>query len=278
MVGRKHPWTVYLYGLAPVSGGFAFGYDTGSVSGVLTMTQFIDYMGHPGNFTQGGITASIQAGAFAGSLLTGLLLADRIGRKKTLLFGSALFSIGIAISAAANGIPCLIAGRVINGLGNGCLAMMVPLYQSEISPLDIRGRVISVQQCAINLGILVAFLIQYGTSHVNNQASWRVPLALQLVPTLLLHFTMYFMPESPRWLVNNDRVEDALTVLAKVHTRGDTADPYVKAELAEIVSKIEWEKSNPPPTYLGMLFGSEKRRTWIGIGVQFWQQVTGINT
>lgn len=276
--GHKTPWTVYLYGIAPVTGGLAFGYDTGSVSGILTMTQFIEYMGHPSNFTQGGITASIQAGAFAGSLLTGWLLADRIGRRKTILLGSAIFTIGIIISTAANGVACLVAGRVINGLGNGCLAMMVPLYQSEISPLEIRGRIISIQQCAINLGILVAFWIQYGTSHLTTNASWRVPLGLQMVPTIVLHITMWFMPESPRWLVQKDRQEQALQALARVHSEGNTEDPYVKGELAEIVSKIQWEKRNPAPSYLQMLFGNEKRRTWLGIGCQAWQQLTGINT
>lgn len=277
-MGRKHSWKAYLYGIAPVTGGLAFGYDTGSVSGILTMTQFLTYMRHPSNFTQGGITASIQAGAFAGSLLTGLLLADRFGRKKTLLFGSALFGCGIAISTAANGVACLVAGRVINGLGNGCLAMMVPLYQSEISPMEIRGRIISIQQCAINLGILIAFWIQYGTSHLNTDAAWRIPLGLQLIPIIALHITMYFMPESPRWLVQQDRSEAALRALARVHADGDTEDPYVKGELAEIVSKIQWEKENPAPSYVSMLFGQERRRTWLGIGVQFWQQVTGINT
>ena len=100
------------------------------------MKQFLSYMNYPGNFLQGGITASIQAGAFAGSLLTGAFLADQLGRKKTILIGSALFTIGIAISTAANNVACLVAGRVINGLGNGCLAMMVPNYQSEISPKE----------------------------------------------------------------------------------------------------------------------------------------------
>jgi MFS family permease len=89
------------------------------------MPQFLLYMNHPSNFLQGGITASIQAGAFAGSLLTGAVLADRLGRKRTLLLGSLIFTIGIAISAASNNVACLVAGRVINGLGNGCLAMMV---------------------------------------------------------------------------------------------------------------------------------------------------------
>ena len=89
------------------------------------MEQFITYMNHPSSFLQGGITASILAGAFAGSLLTGAFLADRLGRRKTILLGSLWFTIGIAITTAANNVEALVAGRVINGMGNGCLAMMV---------------------------------------------------------------------------------------------------------------------------------------------------------
>lgn len=89
------------------------------------MPQFLSYFDYPSNFRQGGITASILAGAFAGSIITGAFLADRLGRKRTILLGSAIFTIGCAISAAANGLAALVAGRLINGLGNGCLAMMV---------------------------------------------------------------------------------------------------------------------------------------------------------
>lgn len=78
---------------------------------------------------------------------------------------------------------------------------------------------------------------------------------------------MYFMPESPRWLVQQDRQQEALQVLARLHSKGDTTDAYVRAELAEIVAKIQWEKRNPAPTYVSMLFGEEARRTWLAIGV-----------
>lgn len=78
---------------------------------------------------------------------------------------------------------------------------------------------------------------------------------------------MYFLPESPRWLAQKDRHEDALNALARLHANGNIDDSYVRAELSEITSKIQWEKSNPPPTYFQMLFGSETRRTWLGIGV-----------
>lgn len=88
---------------------------------------------------------------------------------------------------------------------------------------------------------------------------------------------MYFLPESPRWLVTRDRHEDALRVLAKLHARGNTDEPYVQAELREIIARIEYERQHPAPSYFQLLFGKERRRTWIGLGVQFWQQVTGIN-
>ncbi|KAJ5691235.1 hypothetical protein N7488_011970 [Penicillium malachiteum] len=270
-------WKPYLYGIAPCTGGIAFGYDTGSMSGILTMTQFLAYMNYPGNFLQGGITASIQAGSFAGSLLTGAFLADRLGRRKTILLGSLIFTIGVAVATAANGVTALVAGRVINGLGNGCLAMMVPLYQSEIAPPKIRGRIVSFQQCCINFGILIAFWIQYGSSFLSGNASWRLALGLQMIPTVTLHVTMYFMPESPRWLAQRDEHEKALEALARMHSDGNINDPFVQAELAEIEAKIQWERQNPPPSYLQMLIGKDRRRTWLGIGVQFWQQVTGVN-
>lgn len=89
------------------------------------MPQFLEYFDYPSNFRQGGITASILAGAFAGSILTGAFVADTLGRKRTILLGSAIFTIGCAITCAANGLAALVAGRLINGMGNGCLAMMV---------------------------------------------------------------------------------------------------------------------------------------------------------
>lgn len=142
----------------------------------------------------------------------------------------------------------------------------------------------------------MSFWIQYGTSHIDGQASWRIPIGIQMVATIILYITFYFMPESTRWLAQQDRQDEALQVLARVHSNGDTNNAYVKAELAEIVAKIEWEKQNPPMTYLAMLFGLEARRTWLAISLvriehctnlpkdsanvieqQIWQQLTGIN-
>lgn len=102
--------------------------DRTNPGGILAMPQFLEYFGNPSNFLQGAITASLLAGSFAGSLLTGAYLTDGIGRKKTLLLGSAVFTLGCILAAAAVNLPMLIAGRVVNGLGNGCLTMTVSKY------------------------------------------------------------------------------------------------------------------------------------------------------
>ena len=269
----------YVYGIAPTLGGYAFGYDTGSISGILVMTQFISYFHDPSNGLQGGITASIQAGAFAGSLLTGLFLADWFGRRRTIMVGAAVFTIGIVISCSAVNVTQLIAGRVINGMANGCCAMMVPLWQSEVTPKEIRGRIISLQQCVINFGILSAFLIQYGCSFINSQAAWRLPLGLQMIPTIGLFVVMFFLPESPRWLMKKGQDADALATLARVHANGDEEDEYVLEEYAEIKEKVTWEAEVKKPSYFAILFSKKyARRTWIGLGAQFWQQAVGINS
>lgn len=124
-----------------------------------------------------------------------------------------------------------------------------------------------MQQCCINFGILIAFWIQYGTSFLSGNASWRLALGLQMIPTASLHLTMYFMPESPRWLAQRDEHEKALHALARLHSNGNINDPFVHAELAEIEAKIQWERQNPPPSYIQMLVGRDRRRTWLGIGV-----------
>lgn len=156
---------------------------------------------------------------------------------------------------------------------------MVPLWQSEVTPREIRGRIISLQQCSINFGILSAFLIQYGCSYINSNAAWRTPLGLQMLPTAALFTMMWFLPESPRWLVQKGREAEALEVLARVHAEGDQDDEYVLTEFAEIKEKINWEREIRKPSYFALLFSPKyMRRTWIGIGAQFWQQAVGINS
>lgn len=275
---HTHGWRIYAYGVAACGLGTAFGWDTGSISGILTMKAFNEYFDHPSNSLQGGITASIQAGAAVSSLITGWLLVDRLGRKKSLQLGAFLFTAGIAICCAANNIYSLLCGRVLNGIGLGISAMVVPIYQAEISTPDIRGRLITLQQCSINLGILVSFLVQYGTSFLDGNKSWRIPFGLQMLPTIFVFCIMFFMPESPRWLITKDRDDEALSVLARVHAKGDVNNSYVLAEFDEIKTTLEIEAQIAKPSYYQVLCKKpHRRRTWIAISSQFIQQACGIN-
>lgn len=113
------------------------------------------------------------------------------------------------------------------------------------------------------------FLIQYGCSFIPSDAAWRVPLGVQMVPTAAVFCVMWFLPESPRWLLSKGRGDDALQVL-------ENAD--VKADYEEIKAKFEWEQTVKKPSYIALLFSRRyARRTYIGMGAQFWQQAVGIN-
>lgn len=116
------------YAIPPAIAGFAYGWENASMSGILTMTQFLDYFGTPSAFRQGVMTAGLLAGEFGGSLMIGFLISDRFGRRITILFCVVVYLIGQAIIVASQNQPMFIAGRVVNGLGAGGLFQTISLY------------------------------------------------------------------------------------------------------------------------------------------------------
>jgi MFS family permease len=140
--------------LCPPAGGGLFGFDISSMSGVLGTQAYKRYFNNPVSYAQGGITASMPAGSLVGSLLSSFV-ADRYSRKVALQISCVLWIIGSILMAASQNIPMLCVGRVICGLCVGIASSIVPVYQSEIAPKEIRGRVVSLQQWAITWGILM---------------------------------------------------------------------------------------------------------------------------
>ena len=130
-------------------------------------------------------------------------------------------------------------GRFIAGLSIGMLSMVVPLYLSELAPPNIRGGLVALQQLGITVGIMVAFWLDYGTQHIGgtgdnqSQAAWRFPLALQCAPSLILAIGTFFLPYSPRWLVEQGREEEAAATLLRLR-RVPSDDHRLKLELLEI--------------------------------------------
>ncbi|KAI8387303.1 general substrate transporter [Blakeslea trispora] len=262
-------------------GGFCFGYDTGVISGVLTMPHFISVMTGGAEFLRAiqtsVITGLLLAGCFVGSLIAGQL-CERLSRKYTIIIASAVFILGAGLQTGAHNYDMMIAGRFVAGLGVGSLSMAVPLYLSELAPKEIRGRLISLQQLMITIGIMVAFWVGAGTQYLDSNASWQIPLGIQIVPAAVLLVGAMFLPFSPRWLVNKGRNEEALGVLARLHSNGDKTAPHVVAEYEEIVAQVEHERTVSVSSYLELFKGNLLRRLILGVVIQIFQQFTGINS
>ncbi|KAH8646314.1 major facilitator superfamily transporter glucose [Xylariales sp. PMI_506] len=289
---------IYVITAIAVIGGSLFGFDISSLSAILSTNQYKCYFndgpeGPPFNdsqtcsgltsLRQGGVTASMSAGSWLGSLASGFI-TDKLGRKKAIMVGCVLWIIGSIIVCASQNVAMLIVGRVINGLAVGIESAQVPVYVSEMAQPTKRGRVVGAQQWAITWGILIMFYISYGCSFIGgdpstatNPAAFRVPWALQMIPAIGLLFGMTLLPESPRWLARHDRWEECERVLALVHGKGDPNSVFAQAELAEIREVVEFEARNKDATYWELFRPRMINRTLIGLFTQIWSQLTGMN-
>jgi MFS family permease len=148
----------------------------------------------------------LTLGCMFGAFFNGPI-ADRYSRRWSILLANIIFLVGSVIQCAAVNIPMIFVGRFIAGIAIGQLSMVVPLYLSELAPPNLRGGLVALQQLGITVGIMVAFWLDYGTQHIGgtgegqSEAAWRFPLALQIFPSLILGAGTFFLPYSPRWLM-----------------------------------------------------------------------------
>ena len=185
--------------------------------------------------------------------------------------------VGSIIVCASQNIGMLVVGRFINGLCVGICSAQVPVYISELAPPSKRGRLVGAQQWAITWGIMIMFYISYGCSKIDGTAAFRVPWGVQMVPAILLFIGMCFLPESPRWLARKDRWEDCHAVLTLVHGKGDPNSPFVIQEYEDIKRMCEFERNNADASFLELFKPNMIYRTHIGVFVQVWSQLTGMN-
>ena len=151
-------------------------------------------------------------------------------------------------------------------------------YTAEITPPKIRGRITATLNFGIAIGILIAYWVQYGALNIHGNSAWRLCFALQLIPGAAMGLLIIFRPESPRWLVQHDRQEEALRILADLHGNGDTNDILVRSEMEEILVVVSLETSPQAPSYFNLLFGKDfRRRTALAMGIQCMQQLSGAN-
>ncbi|KFA63351.1 hypothetical protein S40285_01821 [Stachybotrys chlorohalonatus IBT 40285] len=281
-------WYIHWVALVASMSALAMGYDTAVIGGTMALDSFrrdfgLDVISQGARDTiQGNIVSTFQAGCFFGALFT-FPLAERLGRRKTILLASLVFLVGGTLMTAANGMMTLIVvGRAIAGIGIGSSSMCVPIYISETAPPSIRGRLVGIFEIASQGGGMLGFWINYATSEtisVNSIAQWTIPLALQLVPGVLLFGGMFFCPESPRWLARKDDFEACETILVRL--RGLPADdPYIRREIADIRAQVEDHSTNAltRKQEFQMLFQKGVRnRMAIGMALMFLQSFTGVN-
>ncbi|WP_266367216.1 sugar porter family MFS transporter [Tellurirhabdus rosea] len=259
--------TLLLYTIAAIAatGGLLFGFDTGVINVAL---PFIKHQWDLSAEAEAWAVSAVLVGGMAGSLLSGRL-ADALGRKRINLVASLVFVIGSVITAVAPSPDVLIAGRLLLGLAIGIVSFSVPLYIAEIAPSEIRGRLVTFFQLAITIGILISYLV--GFAFAESENGWRLMFWTGFIPAAILFGGMFFVPESPRWLVSKGRDEEARAVLNRLHETDKVELEFSqikKVNDEEKTRKVDWRE----------LFSSRLRiPLLIGIGIFLIQQFSGIN-
>ncbi|KAI8840061.1 general substrate transporter [Chytriomyces cf. hyalinus JEL632] len=281
----------WLVSFAAGIGGLLFGYEIGVIGQVLGMEIFqndfgmaytdangkrVDYPNRPS--IDGWITTTFLLGCIVGAGACSVF-ADRFGRKYSIISSGIFFAIGGALQAAASSFAVLLTGRVFSGFAIGIASMVVPLYIAETAPASTRGALTTIYQLMITFGIFVATAINcIIIKTVDNTSSleWRLALAMQIIPSVLLVILVFFIPFSPRWLAEKGRHEEGLEVIAKL--RGLTInDQEAIDEYNLIRAGSDADKAIGDASWGELFKGANGRRMFIAIVNQSLQQLSGIN-
>ncbi|KAI9835359.1 MAG: High-affinity glucose transporter rgt2 [Thelocarpon superellum] len=275
-----------MIGLFVAFGGILFGYDTGTISGIIAMpywrnqfsTGAINPVDHKPDITaaqRSEIVSILSAGTFFGALGASPM-GDIVGRRLGLILSSFVFTFGVILQTAATKIPLFVAGRFFAGLGVGLISALIPLYQSETAPKWIRGTVVGCYQLAITIGLLVASIVNNSTQNRNDTGSYRIPIAVQFAWAIILVVGMIILPETPRYLIKTGKGEKAAKSLSRLR-RLDVTHPSLMEELAEIEANHQYELSLGKATYADCFKGTLGKRLATGCMLQGLQQLTGVN-
>jgi sugar porter (SP) family MFS transporter len=256
---------VFLWSLVIALGGFLFGFDTAVISGAEQSIQKYWNL----NTIQHGLTVSIALiGTIIGALL-GSIPSDRFGRKKTLYIIAVLYLISSLGTALATNWHGFLVFRLLGGLGVGASSVTAPIYISEISPAERRGKLVGLFQFNIVFGIVISYLSNYLIG-LTGEHSWRLMLGIQVIPSSVFFLLLSFIPESPRWLImKKGKVEEARKIFTIINP--DTADKIIneinetdKEEKATLQQEPLFSKRYKTPVMLAILFA-------------VFNQVSGIN-
>ncbi|GAB2564002.1 sugar porter family MFS transporter [Spirosoma aerophilum] len=258
--------TNYSLGISFISalGGYLFGFDFAVIAGALPLLR--DVFGLTA-WWEGFLTGTLALGCMAGCIVAGRL-ADRYGRRPALMVAAGVFAVSSIGMALAGSLTTFMVARFVAGIGVGMASMLSPMYIAEVSPAEIRGRNVAINQLTIVIGILITNLVNYGLAD-NGPDAWRLMFGLGAVPSLLFLFGVVWLPESPRWLIQRGMVDRGTVILERIggaaFAEKTVADVHLSAENRTKVALSE------------LLVPGIRAAVFVGIGLAVFQQLCGIN-
>lgn len=254
---------IFLISLIAAFGGLLFGFDIAIFSGTI---PFIQPYYQLSEAQLGWTGSSLYVGCIIGTLITGYL-TDRFGRKLPLIIAAAIFMLSSVLMGWAPTYSLLIFWRIVAGIGVGAASMLSPLYIAEVSPAATRGRMVSINQLTIVIGILLAYFSNYLLADMEN--NWRWMFTSGSVPSVLFFLCVFLVPESPRWLLSKGKTDQAKSVLAQI-VGPDHVESEVRAIQAGAQRQVKGKLSDliqPGITFVVVL----------GITMAIFQQISGAN-
>lgn len=250
-------------GVAAIA-GLLFGFDIAVINGAIV---FLRAQFHLTDFETELAVSFLLIGCIVGAAIAGWL-SDRYGRKRVLSFSSLLFAASSLGAALPRDFTQFGVARFVGGIAIGVASMLAPLYIAEVAPARIRGRLVSLNQMAIVSGILLAYLINWGLSF-SGATSWRWMFAAAVVPSLALFTGVFFVPESPRWLMEKGRDVDARTILSRIEGEESAGEQieHIRETLRQETGKFK-----------DLLAPMLRRPLFLVVSLAVLQQITGINT
>ncbi|KAF2027446.1 general substrate transporter [Setomelanomma holmii] len=216
------------------------GYDGSMLNNLRILPQWGDYFDNPGGSTLGLLTALYSIGSIA-SLPVAPFVADHFGRRSAIIIGCVIMVVAAAIQAAAKNLGYFMGGRFLMGFGNSLAQLSSPLLLTEICHPQHRARVTAVYNCLWNVGAIICTWLTFGTKRIDSDWCWRVPALTQALPSVIQLTFIFFIPESPRWLISKERNEEALAMLIKYHANGNVNNATVQFEYEEIKETLRLE-------------------------------------
>lgn len=268
-------------------GGFLFGWDTGTISGFVNMTDYVERFGmedgNGGHYLSDVRTGVIVSLFNIGCAVGGIVLSkvgDIYGRRLGLMFAMIVYTVGIIIQiSSSDKWYQIVVGRVIAGLAVGVITVLSPLFIGETAPKTLRGTMVCCFQLFITAGIFLAYCTNYGCKEAyTDSRQWRIPLGLCFAWAILLTIGMISMPESPRYLIEKDKIEQAKASIARSN-KVENDDPAVLAEVKLIQAGIHRENLAGSASWTQLVTGKPRilNRVIVGMVLQATQQLTGNN-